>query len=119
MTAAMPLPPLSATKSHRPASREKTPLKAVPLKPSSSAGSAAPAVAEEKPPPEASVPEGDHCIMRTAAAIRTTPTFDGMVQRVMTKGTVLTVFGRQGAWLQVGEVEPWGWIHSSLLIVIP
>jgi hypothetical protein len=37
------------------------------------------------------------------------------VLRTLPRGLELQLYGRApGGWLQVGDAEPWGWVHSSL-----
>jgi hypothetical protein len=46
--------------------------------------------------------------------MRITP--GGVVQSVVPRGRALLVFDRApGGWMLVGETEPQGWIHGSLL----
>ncbi|HEY4253431.1 MAG TPA: SH3 domain-containing protein [Roseomonas sp.] len=52
---------------------------------------------------------------RQHANLRTSPS-GGSVVRVVPPGSSLTVFGEApGGWYQVGESEPQGWIHGSML----
>jgi hypothetical protein len=52
--------------------------------------------------------------VRSAANIRTHP--GGEVLRVAPRGATLDVFEEApGGWYKVGEGEPWGWVHGSLL----
>ena len=54
--------------------------------------------------------------IRSAANVRSTPSSSGAVLRTATRGASLQVFGQApGGWFQVGEAEPWGWVHGSLL----
>lgn len=53
---------------------------------------------------------------RTPANIRAEPNGQGTVLRVAPRGSILQVFDEApGGWLMVGETEPWGWVHASLL----
>ncbi|MGO4389057.1 SH3 domain-containing protein [Microvirga sp. 2YAF29] len=54
-----------------------------------------------------------------AANVRTGPDRSTTSVRVVPVGTRLKVFERQGAWARVGDAQPWGWIHSSLLRQAP
>jgi hypothetical protein len=48
--------------------------------------------------------------------VRATPGGGGEVVRVAPRGATLNVFGEaSGGWLQVGESEPWGWLHNSMV----
>jgi hypothetical protein len=52
--------------------------------------------------------------VRSAANLRAQP--GGEVLRVVPRGATLDVFDEApGGWYQVGEGEPWGWVHGSLL----
>lgn len=48
--------------------------------------------------------------------IRNTPGGGGAVVRVVPRASVLRVFGEApGGWFQVGEDQPFGWVHASVL----
>ncbi|WP_431268132.1 SH3 domain-containing protein [Dankookia sp. P2] len=48
--------------------------------------------------------------------IRSTPGGGGAVVRVVPRASTLRVFGEApGGWLQVGEDQPFGWVHASVL----
>lgn len=50
------------------------------------------------------------------ANVRREPSLSAPVLRSMERGSRLTVFGEApGGWLQVGEDEPFGWMHESAL----
>jgi hypothetical protein len=78
-------------------------------------------------PPPAPAPAALPPIMQAASGnvmttsrhpvnIRSNPQGGADVLRVVPRGSNLQVFGQApGGWLQVGESEPWGWLHSSLL----
>ncbi|PWS38624.1 hypothetical protein DFH01_04950 [Falsiroseomonas bella] len=52
--------------------------------------------------------------VRSAANLRSHP--GGEVLRVVPRGATLDVFEEApGGWYRVGEGEPWGWVHGSLL----
>ena len=54
--------------------------------------------------------------MRQHGNIRIAPVGGSQLVRVAPKGTVLRVFAQaSGGWLQVGEGEAEGWVHSSLV----
>ncbi len=56
---------------------------------------------------------------RQGANVREAPNGSATVVRTVSTGIVLSVFSRVGGWVQVGERDPWGWIHSSLLEPAP
>lgn len=77
---------------------------------------------EPPPPPSIVAPDDtsppvtrERLIVRQASNVRAEPSQAAAVLRVAPKGAVLLVFGRSGVWIQVGEAEAWGWVHSSLL----
>jgi hypothetical protein len=48
--------------------------------------------------------------------IRSMPGGGGAVVRVVPRASVLRVFAEApGGWLQVGEDQPFGWVHGSVL----
>jgi hypothetical protein len=48
--------------------------------------------------------------------IRNSPAGGGAIVRVVPRASVLRVFGEApGGWLQVGEDQPMGWLHGSML----
>lgn len=78
------------------------------------AAGAAPAATAVTAPPLAS--SRSNVTTRQHANLRTSPGGGGVVLRVMPPGSSLRVFGEApGGWYQVGDTEPWGWIHGSLL----
>ncbi len=53
---------------------------------------------------------------RTPVNVRSSPSGGGEVMRVVPRASTLQVFGEApGGWVQVGEGEPWGWVHNSML----
>jgi hypothetical protein len=54
-----------------------------------------------------------------AANVRSGPDRSATSMRIAPVGTSVNVFERQGDWVQVGDAQPWGWIHSSLLKRVP
>jgi hypothetical protein len=91
-----------------------------PDSPSSGQATAPPAAASATPvalPPAA--PGARASIMvtqRTPANIRSEPSGAGSILRVAPRGAMLQIHGEApGGWVLVGESEPWGWVHSSLL----
>ena len=50
-----------------------------------------------------------------ATNLRQQPQAGAKVLRTLPRGLELQLYGRApGGWLQVGDAEPWGWVHSSL-----
>lgn len=61
-------------------------------------------------------PAAGTAVTRGPANLRDQPSGGGNVIRVIPRGATLQVFAEApGGWLQLGEGEPWGWVHSSLL----
>jgi hypothetical protein len=55
-------------------------------------------------------------VTRQPANLRASPAGGGEVLRTVPRASSLQVFGEApGGWFQVGEREPWGWIHGSML----
>jgi hypothetical protein len=53
---------------------------------------------------------------RQPANLRASPSGGGEVLRTVPRASALQVFGEApGGWYYVGEREPWGWIHGSML----
>jgi hypothetical protein len=77
--------------------------------------SAAPALSASPAPPAAAASQAERMMTRQAANIRAEPNGNAPVLRTATAGTTLTVFARSGPWVQVGDTQPTGWIHNSLL----
>jgi hypothetical protein len=84
----------------------------------------APSAAEVAPPP--TLPPASTGSMPSQGSVTTTlahpvnlrsnPAGGGTVLRVVPRGTRLRVFAEApGGWYQVGEAEPVGWIHGSML----
>jgi hypothetical protein len=66
--------------------------------------------------PVAAPASGGTVTMRQAGNIRNAPVSGSQLVRVAPRGAVLRVFAQApGGWLQVGEGEPEGWVHSSLV----
>ncbi|MBV1800051.1 SH3 domain-containing protein [Siccirubricoccus sp. G192] len=60
-------------------------------------------------------PQG-RAVVQSPANLRAGPGGGAEVLSTLPRGQVLTVFDRApGGWLRVGEAEPRGWVHSSLL----
>jgi hypothetical protein len=69
--------------------------------------------------PLASAPQAatrSSTMTRQHANVRTSPAGGGAVLRVVPPGAQLRVFGEApGGWYQIGDTEPWGWVHGSML----
>jgi hypothetical protein len=106
-----PILPTPAASPPTPAASPPTPA-ATPSKPA--ATPPAPARATAPPPPIESV-----YVLRPRANVRSEPSSTSQVLSIATRGTRLTVFQRQGEWIQIGEGGPIGWVHQSLLATTP
>ncbi|WP_424140075.1 SH3 domain-containing protein [Roseomonas chloroacetimidivorans] len=109
----VPLPPVPDTSTLAPET-------ATPPRPPSRARS----TAEPVPPPALPTPSAESMpsqgsVTTTSAHpvnLRSNPAGGGAVLRVLPRGTRLRVFAEApGGWYQVGETEPIGWIHGSML----
>jgi hypothetical protein len=117
--AASPKPPAS------PPPAAALPPAAAPLAaPSTAAGaSAAPAPAQRPAAPPAAQPaappaadRGPRVTVRQPANLRTGPDGQAAIVRVVPRGETLRVHGRTAnGWVQVGDAEPRGWLHTSRL----
>lgn len=68
----------------------------------------------------AGVPDArERVVTRRGANVREAPNGGANIVRAAPSGTVLSVFARNGGWVQVGDDSPGGWIHSSLLDPAP
>lgn len=65
------------------------------------------------------VEPSERVVTRQGANVRDAPNGGAAVARTASSGAVLRVFARTAGWVQVGDVSPWGWIHSSLLDPAP
>jgi len=66
----------------------------------------------------AATPSGGSVTMsqRTPTNLRSHPSGGGEVLRTLPRGATVNVFAEApGGWLQVGDAEPWGWVHGSLV----
>ncbi len=53
---------------------------------------------------------------RTPVNLRAHPSGGGEILRTLPRGATVQVFAEApGGWLQVGDGEPWGWVHGSLV----
>jgi hypothetical protein len=54
--------------------------------------------------------------VQRAVNLRSNPNGGGEVLRVLSAGSTAQIFGEApGGWLQVGEGQPWGWVHGSMV----
>lgn len=64
--------------------------------------------------------DGERVSIRSATNVRTAPNGSAPAVRTTARGTVLREFERgAGGWVKVGDAQPWGWVHSSLLAPPP
>jgi hypothetical protein len=77
------------------------------------------ATPQQLPPSSASPVTVTRSVTTTAAHpvnIRSHPRGGGAVVRIVPRASVLHVFGEApGGWFQVGEEQPFGWVHGSML----
>jgi hypothetical protein len=73
--------------------------------------------AQATAPMPASSPLGQVTIsQRSAVNLRAQPSGSAEVLRTLPRGASVTLFAEApGGWLQVGDAEPWGWVHGSLV----
>jgi hypothetical protein len=109
----LPLPPVPDTSTASSATKTSPPA----LAPT-------PTTAEARPPSALPVPSAasmpaQGSVTTTSAHpvnLRSSPAGGGAVLRVVPRGTNLRVFAEApGGWYQVGDTEPTGWIHGSML----
>jgi hypothetical protein len=106
------LPPLPADSALSPPPAAAPPA----APPAANAGNAAP----PPPAPPAAQPSSSQGSVTTTAAhpvnVRSSPAGGGAIVRIVPRSSVLRVFGdAPGGWLQVGEEQPIGWLHESML----
>ncbi|WP_270938114.1 SH3 domain-containing protein [Falsiroseomonas oryzae] len=58
-------------------------------------------------------------LTRIMANVREGPGISTPSVRVVPQGITLRLYARSGSWMQVGDQEPWGWIHASLVAPVP
>ncbi|MBL6458644.1 protein kinase [Belnapia sp. T6] len=69
---------------------------------------------EAKPDPRpALLQQGRQVTIWSGANLRADPRARAAVLRTIHPRTQLRLFAGSGEWLQVGELEPWGWVHES------
>jgi hypothetical protein len=108
--AAAPVPPMPDD----PKAVLAGPAPAAPSTPVASKGNPQPQPAATGQAAPASTPASGTVIMRQNGNIRTAP--QGETIRVEPQGKELRVFGEApGGWLQIGDTEANGWVHSSLV----
>jgi hypothetical protein len=107
------LSPPPAPPSAPPQAQGTTPPAAPPAPPGGHAAPPPPA------PPSAQPNSSQGSITTTAAHpvnVRSSPAGGGAIVRIVPRSSVLRVFGNApGGWLQVGEEQPIGWLHESML----
>ena len=57
--------------------------------------------------------------MKQTGNVRASASGSATVVRTATAGTTLRIFSTAGAWHEVGDSQPWGWVHSSLVEALP
>ena len=58
-------------------------------------------------------------VTRQQANVRAEPNGTAAIVRTAPKSATLRVYARNGTWIWVGDTQPWGWIHASLLDQVP
>jgi uncharacterized protein YraI len=62
----------------------------------------------------------ERVLVHSPANLRAGPGGGASVLSVVPRGRTLEVFDQApGGWVRVGDGEPWGWIHASLLAGAP
>jgi Bacterial SH3 domain len=73
-------------------------------------------VAPRAPTVTHSLPTRSTVTIKQGSNLRAAPNAQSEVLRVIPRGTVAQVFGEAtGGWYQIGDTEPWGWVHGSML----
>jgi hypothetical protein len=83
---------------------------------------AAPSHGPDAPPEPSTAAAGAQrsVTLRQGANLRGGPSSDHPVLRILPRGTVMQVFREApGGWYQVGDAQPWGWMHASMLVAPP
>ncbi len=94
------------------------PKRTVVVAPSATAEAAA--GAPTLPPGAVAAATARSATMRRSGKLRAAPAASAAVVGVIPRGTVLRVFGQApGGWRRVGETEPAGWVHASLMDIAP
>ncbi|MGO4527283.1 SH3 domain-containing protein [Microvirga sp. 2MCAF35] len=116
LTASANLPVVSSVQKGNPVTPVQLPAQTSPVAPVPPGSSASgPVMAQPSP---ADLPEEQFTTIQ-AANVRTGPDRSTTSVRVVPVGTRVKIFERQGPWARVGDAQPWGWIHSSLLRQAP
>jgi hypothetical protein len=90
------------------------PPQAAPPAPVAPARAAQPQASPPRQPAPASAPASGTIVMRQSGNIHMSP--QGEIIRVEPRGKALRVFGEApGGWLQIGDTEANGWVHSSMV----
>lgn len=116
--AASPKPPAAPATTASPAQPSAQPLPPAASSPTSTGAPALPAPAQRPapPPPAAAADRAPRVTVRQPANLRTAPDGQSNVIRVVPRGETLRVHGRTAnGWIQVGDAEPRGWLHTSRL----
>ncbi|TXN20392.1 DUF4236 domain-containing protein [Methylobacterium sp. WL9] len=87
--------------------------------PSSVRPDSRPAVPPEPPASAAPASAPERVTTVRNANLRQRPEQASPVARVLSAGTSLTVYGRQGSWIQVGDAQEQGWVHASVVRTAP
>lgn len=69
--------------------------------------------------PSSGPPPRERLTVKQQANLRAGPDKGTTSIRVLAAGTALEVFARDGQWVQVGQTQPWGWMHSGVLRTVP
>lgn len=101
-TVAGPAVPMSPAAPREPAAPRSLPTPG-PIDPAPLTRAAIPVAARER------------ATTRQRGNVRVGPDRSAAVVRVAEAGATVVVFGRQRDWVQVGDDQPWGWMHTSLL----
>jgi hypothetical protein len=96
--------------------RSAPPPEARPIPPPPAAVAPPPAASRLPPPPPPPAASGARTVVRSAANLRASPDTRARILRTAPAGESFRVYGSAlGGWVQVGDTEPQGWIHSKLL----
>jgi hypothetical protein len=113
MPAVSGLPPLPADTTLEP---QRPPAPVPPAAARPGAAPAPPAAAAPQPAPAAAASGSVTTTSAHPVNVRSSPAGGGAIVRIVPRASVLRVFGEApGGWLQVGEDQPFGWLHNSML----
>ena len=117
--ASSPKPPPASATTASPAQPPAQPSPPAASSATSTGASALPAPAQRPapPPPEPTAADrSPRVTVRLPANLRASPDGQSNIIRVVPRGETLRVHGRTGnGWVQVGDAEPRGWLHTSRL----